>query len=64
MRGRSANVVMRTEMNFHIEVKDQLDPHMAQKITREQIVPNTLRALEINEGQSRTKLEEILKLRI
>ena len=55
---------MRTEMNFHIEVRDQIDPHAAQKITRETIIPQMLRALEVNDGTNRTKLEEILKLRI
>jgi len=62
-RGQS-NVSMQTEMNFHIDVRDQIDPHSAQRITRETILPQMLRALEVNEGTSRTKLEEVLKLRV
>ena len=62
-RGQS-NVSMRTDMNFHIDVRDQIDPHSAQRITRETIVPQVLDAIEINDRQVRTRLEEVLKLRL
>lgn len=62
-RGQS-NVSMRTDMNFHIDVRDQIDPHSAQQITRETIVPQVLDAIEINDRHVRTRLEEILKLRL
>lgn len=58
------NINTKTDMNINIEVKDQLDPHSAQKITREQIIPQVLHAVEVNDKQFRTRLEEILKMRI
>lgn len=49
---------------FKIEINDQIDPHSAQRIMRDQMLPQFLQAVEVNDKQSRTKLEEILKLRV
>lgn len=64
MAVQKQNVNMQTALNIQIDVKDQLDPNKAQEITREQILPQILRAVEVNDRQFRTKFEEILKMRI
>jgi len=62
--GKASDITMQTNMNFNIDVRDQIDPHAAQRITRETIVPQVLDAIDVNDRECRTKLEEILKLRI
>jgi hypothetical protein len=59
--GRSVNYTNRYE--FALTVKDQLDPYSAQRIAREQLIPQMLNAIEINDRQSRSRLENILRLR-
>lgn len=50
-------------INVNIMVKDQLDPHTAQNIVRKQIVPQMLKAIEID-ARNKTKMRQILGVQV
>lgn len=59
--GGTAN--LRQNINVNIMVKDQLDPYSAQRIVRQQIVPETLKAIELD-SKNKTKIRNILGIQV
>ena len=59
--GGSANLTQ--AVNVQINIKNQLDAYAAQEITRKQIVPNVLKAIELD-AKNKTKMRQILGVQV
>ncbi len=63
MGQKSAGGSLNQNINIAIHVMDQLDPFTAQKIVRNQIVPETLKAIELD-ARNKAKLRDILGVQL
>lgn len=54
---------LKQDVTVNIQVKDHLDPYSAQEIVRKQIIPETLRAIELD-ARNKTKLRDVLGIQV